>query len=174
MTPPVLETPRLRLRAHRVEDYPASCAMWASPDVTRYIGGKPSSPQQTWQRLLSYAGHWQLLDFGYWVVEERAGGRFVGELGFANYERDIVASMRGVPELGWALVPEVRGRGYATEALGATIAWGDVRFPDPRTVCLISPQNAPSIRVAQKVGFAEFARTELGGQTVLLFERIRA
>ena len=174
MTTPVLETDRLRLRGHQLGDYPASCAMWGNPDVVRYISGRPSSPQQTWQRLLSYRGHWQLLDFGYWAIEEKTSGRFIGEVGFADYKRDLEPAMQGFPELGWALAPEVHGIGYGTEAVRAAIAWGDEHFPGSRTVCLISEENAASIRIARKVGFAEFSGTTIDGKTVLFYERIRA
>lgn len=147
--------------------------MWAHAQVTRYIGGKPSSPQQTWQRLLGYAGHWQLMNFGYWALEEAASGRFIGEVGFADFKRDLDPSMRDVPELGWALVPEAHGKGYATEALHAAIAWGDERLPSSRTVCLIDTDNLPSIRVAAKCGYFVFSQAALNGKPVLLFERFR-
>ncbi|GAC1538838.1 MAG: GNAT family N-acetyltransferase [Candidatus Velthaea sp.] len=170
---PVLTTERLRLRAHALDDFDASCRMWADPMVTRYIGGKPSTAQQTWQRILGYAGHWKLLNFGYWVVEETASGRFAGEIGFANFKRNIDASMRDIPELGWALAPEFHGKGYATEALRTVIGWGDKRFTTPRTVCLINPENAPSLSVAAKCGYTQIGRSTLNDSPVLLFERHR-
>src|ERR1700729_2426842 len=85
---PILETERLILRAHGIDDFVHSAAMWADPEVTRYIGGKPLSEEETWARLLRYVGHWSLLGFGYWVVEEKATGNFAGEIGFADYKRD--------------------------------------------------------------------------------------
>jgi RimJ/RimL family protein N-acetyltransferase len=67
--------------------------------------------------------------------------------------------MRGVPELGWALASRFHGKGYATEAVRAVVAWGDVRFGPTRTVCLIGAENLASIRVAQKCGYAVFEET---------------
>jgi RimJ/RimL family protein N-acetyltransferase len=90
---PVIETSRLMLRAHRVEDFAASAALWGDRDVTRYITGKPLTNEEVWSRLLRYAGHWQWLGFGYWVVEEKASGRFIGEMGFADYRREIEPSI---------------------------------------------------------------------------------
>jgi RimJ/RimL family protein N-acetyltransferase len=168
---PVIATARLTLRGHRLDDFEASFAMWSDPVVTRYIGGKPSTEQQTWSRLMSYAGHWSLMGFGYWVAEETSTGRFAGELGFANFHRDIAPSMRDAPELGWALAPHFHGKGYATEAVRAAVAWGDVHFGRARTVCLISPDNAASIRVAQKCGYAVFERTLFNEQPTLFLER---
>ncbi len=168
---PVIETARLRLRAHRLEDFEDSFAMWSDPVVTRFIGGKPSTEQQAWSRLLGYAGHWVLMGFGYWAVEEKATGRFAGELGFANFKRDIAASMRDVPELGWALASPFHGQGYATEAVRAAVGWGDVRFESARTVCLIDPANLASIRVAEKCGYAVFERTLFNERPTLFLAR---
>ena len=86
---PVLETERLRLRGHRLDDFAASSAMWADEVVTRYIGGRPFTEEEVWARLLRYVGHWALVGYGYWVLEEKATGAFVGEMGFGDFKRDI-------------------------------------------------------------------------------------
>jgi RimJ/RimL family protein N-acetyltransferase len=120
--------------------------------------------------MLRYAGHWDFLGYGYWAVEEKSSGAFIGELGFADYRRDIT-SIQDVPELGWALVPNAHGKGYATEALVAAVAWGDEYFGPARSVCIIHPDNAPSLRVAEKLGYHEFDRVLFSGQPTILFER---
>lgn len=168
---PIIETDRLRLRGHRVEDLDACIAMWSDPQVVRFIGGKPSTPQQTWMRLLAYAGHWSLLGFGYWAIEDRQTGAFVGDVGFADFKRDVAPSMRGVPEIGWALATPFHGRGYGTQAVRAALRWGDENLPSARTVCLIDAENAPSIRVAEKCGYRAFDRTAYDGRTTLFFSR---
>lgn len=145
--------------------------MWSDPLVTRYLGGRPLSEEEVWRRLLCYAGHWEWLDFGYWAVEEKASGALVGDLGFADYQRDFQPSIRGVPELGWVLARRAHGRGYATEAALAAIAWGEKRFGATRTVCIIHPENRPSVRVAEKCGYREVQRTAYKGQPAILFER---
>ena len=171
MNVPIVETARLVLRGHRLDDFEASFAMWSDPVVTRYIGGKPSTEQQTWSRLMGYVGHWSLMGFGYWVIEEKSSGRFVGEAGFADFRRVIAASMRDVPEIGWTLASRFHGKGYATEAVRAVVAWGDVRFGPARTVCLINAENLASIRVAQKCGYAEFERALFNEQATLFLAR---
>ena len=171
MTAPTLETRRLTLRAHRRDDFEESFAMWSDPIVTRYIGGKPSTEQQAWSRLLNYAGHWALMGFGYWALEEKATGRFVGELGFANFRRDIAPSMRDAPELGWALASPFHGHGFATEAVRAAVAWGDERFAAARTVCLIDEENVASVRVAEKCGYGVFERTVFNERPTLFLAR---
>jgi RimJ/RimL family protein N-acetyltransferase len=147
--------------------------MWSDPNVTRMISGTPSTESQTWLRLLAYTGHWQLRNFGYWVIEERDSGAFVGEAGFADFKRDIGPAMRDVPELGFALATRFHGKGYATEAVGAVVSWGDANLPYDRTVCLINAQNLPSLRIAEKHGYRPFDRTTFNQREVVLLDRTR-
>ncbi len=152
---PTIETERLRLRSHLCEDLADCVAMWSDPEVTRYTIGAPSPAQRTWARILAYRGHWVLLGFGYWAVVDKASGRYIGELGVADFKRDNQPLMAGVPELGWALATHAHGRGYATEALQAVIAWGDTHLSSRRSVCIIHRDNHRSFRVAEKLGFEE-------------------
>ena len=145
--------------------------MWADPVVTRHIGGRPFSREEVWSKILRYAGLWALLGFGYWAIEEKASGRFAGEVGFADFKREIEPSFAGAPEIGWALAPWAHGRGFATEAVGAAVAWSDGHFASMQTVCLIDPDNAASIRVAEKCGYREFERTKYKNQPTILFRR---
>lgn len=168
---PVIETQRLRLRAHRREDLPQCVAMWADPIVTRFIGGTASTEQRTWARLLSYVGHWALMGFGFWVIEERESGDFVGEIGFADFKRDGAPLLRAGPELGFALLPRFHGKGYATEAVRAVLAWGDERLTAGKCMCLVDAQNAASLHVLQKFGFEAVARESLNGVPVVFLAR---
>ncbi len=168
---PILETARLRLRGHRLDDFAACSAMWADPVVTRHIGGKPSTQEEVWTRLLRYVGHWAWLGFGYWALEEKASGEFIGELGFADFKRDIEPLLKDMPELGWALVSRAHGKGYATEAVGAATVWGDEHFGRKQTACLIHPENLASIRVAEKCGYRESQRTTYKDHEVILSVR---
>ena len=168
-SPTVLTTHRLILTPHTRDDYLDSYAMWSEPDVFRYIGGKPFTREEVWARLLRYVGHWAMLGYGYWVVREKQSGRFVGEVGFADYHREMEPSLMNTPEVGWALDPAVHGRGYATEAVRAALDWADVRWPDADTACIIAPENLPSLRVAHKCGYRERLRTTYkGNQTIVL------
>lgn len=166
-----IETERLRLRRHRANDFDSCAAMWADPVVTRYIGGKPFSREESWARLLRYAGHWELLGFGYWAIEEKETGRFVGEAGFADFRREIRPPIQGIPEIGWAFLSAVHGRGYATETVKALVVWGERHLSSKRTVCLIHPDNAASIRVASKCGYREYVTGSYRGNSVLLMTR---
>ena len=167
---PTLETERLVLRGHTVDDFADCAALWADPVVVKYIGGQPSTGEQAWARLLRYAGHWSLLGFGFWVVVERATGRFAGEVGLADFKRDIDPPI-GDLETGWVLAPWAHGKGFATEALRAVLAWSDSRFPGKPTACVIDLDNAASIRVATKCGYTERSRTTYHHDPIIVFNR---
>jgi RimJ/RimL family protein N-acetyltransferase len=79
-----------------------------------------------------------------------------------------------MPELGWVLACVAQGKGYATEALRAAVAWGDARFGPAPTVCLIDPDNLPSLRVAEKIGYREIKRAAYSGRPTVLFKRTPA
>ena len=168
---PVLETPRLRLRPHRREDFDESAAMWADETVVRHITGRPATREEAWSRLLRYAGHWPLLGFGYWVVEAREDGRFVGEVGFADFQRDLTPAPRGRPEAGWVLKASEHGQGFATEAVTGMLNWGDRYLPGPETFCMVAPQHVASIRVARRVGYGQDLTGTYRGESVLLLSR---
>lgn len=170
---PELETERLRLRAPRVEDFPHSAAIWTDPVVVRYTAKKPLTREESWTRFLRYIGHWSLLSFGYWFVEDKATGNFIGEVGFADYKREIVPSLEGMPEIGWILAPSHHGKGLATEAVRAALGWGDAHFSSPQTACIIDPENFASVRVALKCGYREWQTTTYKSDTVMLFIRER-
>ena len=168
---PLLKTDRLILRKHNVEDFMALHEMWTEPAVYQHIIGRPSTREESWSRLLRYIGHWAMLRYGYWAVEERATGAFIGEMGFADYQRDIDPPLDGRPELGWILKTSTHGKGYATEALSAIASWGDAHFGGKETACMIAPENTASIRVAGKIGFVKKLRTTYKGDPTLVFYR---
>ena len=168
---PVIETERLLLRGHRLEDFAPCAAMWADPLVTRHIGGQPFSAEESWSRLLRYAGHWAMLGYGYWMVEEKSTGAFAGEVGFADYHRSLTPPLPAGPETGWVLASAFHGKGYATEAVRASLQWGDAKFALNETNCIIHPENLGSIRVALKCGYTETAPRTYKGQPVTAFIR---
>ncbi|HEX8658092.1 MAG TPA: GNAT family N-acetyltransferase [Hymenobacter sp.] len=168
---PVLETARLLLRGYRADDYAPWVAMWQHPDYYRYFRPDPLPNEEVWKVLLRGAGHWVLMGYGFWAVEEKATGQFIGAVGFADLKRDIEPPIGEAPEIGWVLAPEVHGRGYASEAVAAALAWGEAFFGVVRTVCIIHPENEPSLRVATKFGYREYARTTYNGGPIVMLER---
>lgn len=170
MTAPTLETGRLRLRSMRVEDLDDYAAVWADPGVTRYTSGRPLSREEVWARLLRYLGHWAALGYGFWAVEEKSTGEFLGEVGIAQFHRGIEPPLT-LPEAGWILAAKAHGRGYGTEAVRAAVAWAEGRFGSPHLTCIIHPENVPSLRVAAKCGFREVRRAIYKDHPLIVFER---
>jgi RimJ/RimL family protein N-acetyltransferase len=156
LNPPVIQTQRLTLRAHRVDDHADCAALWGSAAVTQFIGGKPQSAQEAWFRILRYAGSWKLLGCGSWAVTDRETGAFLGEGGFSDFRRGI-AELEGAPEIGWVFAPTAWGRGIASEAVGAMVAWGDANLVAPETRCMIANGNIGSEKVAIRNGYVAFA-----------------
>ena len=171
MEAPTLETERLRLRPFRASDLDAQAAAMGDPEVVRFVGGQILSREETWRKLIGGAGLWPLLGFGYWVVERREDGAYCGQLGFADFKRDMRPSIEGTPEMGWIFAPQVHGRGYASEACAGALEWLDAALPGREATAIINHGNAPSIRVAEKNGFSIREEASYRGEPILLFRR---
>jgi RimJ/RimL family protein N-acetyltransferase len=147
---PRIETPRLILRGWRPHDFEPYAALLGDGASARFItrGGRPYGEREAYAEMLFLVGHWQMLGHGMFVLEEQASGEFLGRVGTLN--------PRGWPavEIAWALVPEARGKGYATEAATAAINWFMEGFPCDRLVSIIDPRNVESQRVATRLGEA--------------------
>ncbi|HEY5337033.1 MAG TPA: GNAT family N-acetyltransferase [Rhizomicrobium sp.] len=168
----VIETDRLILREHRLADFTAYAAMRADPLVMKYMGkGDLLSEEEAWAKFLATAGHWNTVGYGTWAVEEKVSGDLIGGLGFAEKKRPPEHPASGAPEMGWSFAAAAHGKGFASEALDAALAWGRDFFGAERTVCVISTDNAASIRLAQRHGFRQFATATRHGLGRLVFER---
>lgn len=169
----VAETKRLILRRHAASDFPSYFTMSADPQMARFAGRAPAGPDEAWMRLLRQAGHWSLYGYGFLALEEKATGCFVGEAGLAHFRRGLGQAFDGAPEAGWAIAPWAQGHGYATEAAAAALDWFEMRFGMGRTVCLIHAGNAPSLRVADKLGYTPLGQCTYRGYDAFTFERVR-
>lgn len=168
---PILETPRLVLRGHRLDDFDAMMAIWTDPVVTRHFHGGPMTREDVWGRLLRSIGMWAAFGYGTWAVEEKESGAYVGRVGVAEMKRDLDPALEGVPEAGWTFAARVHGRGYATESTRAALAWLDDRLGNPRLFCIIATENLASIRVAEKCGFRFWRATVYQEKPTLIFLR---
>ena len=167
---PVLETQRLTLREFRLEDFEAFAEMWADPEVVAHISGVVRTRSESWFRLMSHAGAWPINGFGYWVVVEKASGKFAGHVGFGEMMREIEPSIEGQPEAGWVLAQWAHGKGYATEAMQAALEWGLPRFGGTAPVAIMDPDYLPTRRVAQKCGFVKKSLATYKGEPCLMME----
>jgi RimJ/RimL family protein N-acetyltransferase len=140
-----LETPRLLLRPPRIDDLDPFAEMMTDEETARFIGG--TSPRaMTWRALMTMIGSWHAHGFAMFSVIEKETGRWVGRLG--PWMPD---SWPG-PEIGWAVVRDCWGRGYAVEGAIATTNWAFDTLGWTTVIHSIAPQNRASQRVAQKLG----------------------
>lgn len=159
-----LKTERLVLRMLREDDLDEYAAMAADPEVTRYLGdGSTLARADAWRQMAMILGHWRLRGYGMWAAEEISTGRLAGRIGFFNPE--------GWPgfELGWTLRREFWGRGYATEGARAALEYGFTEMNRERVISLIRPANAPSIRVAERLGEKLEGTVDLHGNEALVY-----
>jgi RimJ/RimL family protein N-acetyltransferase len=168
---PVIETARLRLRGFESRDLEPQAEAMADPAVVRHLGGTPFSREESWRRMLASPGLWVLLGYGYWVAERREDGAYLGQIGFADFKRDMVPAIEGLPEMGWIFAPRAQGQGYAAEAVLAALDWADEALKAPEIVAIIDPDNRPSIRLAEKAGFDRREDALYKGEPILLFRR---
>lgn len=171
---PVIETARLILRGQTEADLDAMCAFWSDPAVFRFISPQPRPREEVWRRLLANAGSWALLGLGSWAIIRKSDKAYLGAAGLLEAKRAMEpAFAAGTVEAGWSLAPAAQGQGLAFEAMQAVAQWSDAYLPERRMVCMISPENAPSLRLAGRLGFLEYGRTTYAGSAVVLFERAR-
>ncbi|MGL5363334.1 MAG: GNAT family N-acetyltransferase [Bosea sp. (in: a-proteobacteria)] len=167
----LVETARLHLRPHTIDDFASVRQLWANPEVVSFISGTPSTPEESWARLLRYIGHWAAFGVGYFAIFYKADGRYLGECGFMEFQREITPSLAGSAEVGWVLSPDAWGRGVATEAMTAVLGWHSARPGALPLSCIIAPGNAASIKVATKLGFTLETETLYRERPTLVFQR---
>jgi RimJ/RimL family protein N-acetyltransferase len=164
ITIPTLSTQRLTLRGFTAADLDALAPIYADPEVNRYIGdGTPADRAATWRALAGMLGHWQLRGYGMWALIERATGRLIGRAGLYNPE--------GWPglEAGWLLARDCWGRGFATEAGHAVLAYAFTQVGADHLISLIRPGNTASIRVAERLGERLERESDLMGHRTLVY-----
>ena len=168
---PLIETARLRLRTFETRDLDAQAAVMSDPEVVRHLGGRPFSREETWRKMLASPGLWAMLGYGYWVAERIEDGAYLGQVGFADFKRDMTPSIENIPEMGWIFAPQVQGQGFAHEAVAAALGWADEALPGREIVAIIDHQNFRSIRLAEKAGFGSREEAVYRGEPILLLRR---
>lgn len=168
----MIETERLLLRPHVVGDFDAFKAMSQDAEVMRYIGREPSTEDEAWLRFLAHFGRWQIQGYGLFAIIEKETGQFIGDAGFSDFCRGLGADFDAFHEAAWVLSAAGQNKGYAFEAMTAAHIWLEKQFKPNKTVCIISPENEPSIRLASKLGYQETGLGNYKDSDVIKFERI--
>jgi len=157
-------TKRLILVPHGLDDVDDCARMWADPAVVRMIRDTPFSYQETWSRILRYAGHWSLLGYGYWVIRNRENGRFHGELGFARTYRTLPGEAAGLPEVGCTLERTSWGRSIGQEATLAVLRWMDDVACIRDTAAITDERNHAALAVLTTNGYRHCDQMDFEGK----------
>ena len=168
---PIIETMRLRLRALRESDLDVQAEMLGDPDYMRHLGGQPLGREEAWRKILCGLGLWIVNGYGYWSIERRDTGAYIGQVGFADFKRAMSPSIEGIPEMGWLIAPAAQRQGFAGEAVRAALDWADTALAGREIVAIIDPGNAPSIRVAESAGFSDCVEATYRDEPILLLRR---
>lgn len=154
LVPENLETERLYLRMPKESDWSDLYEYYSDPECTRYTNGKPMSETESWRKIASLVGHWQLRSYGSYALEEKTSGKVIGVAGF-EFPKGWPD-----PEIQWGLARQFWRKGYATEAVKAIKQVGFKLLPDISFISIIHPENANSIALAKKIA-ASYDRTFL-------------
>lgn len=140
-----IETPRLLMRPPIKDDFECWALMEADESVKANTGA-PQDRRESWSQLLSIAGHWSLMGWGALCAIEKASNRFIGRFGPSKpYGWPAV-------EIGWMLLPEFQGRGFALEGAIAAMDFAFYDLGEARVIHTIRPANVASQKLAQKLG----------------------
>ncbi len=143
-------TERLLARPPRPEDWDEYRALFSDPAIEEWLRPPPLRPfgdDDLLEMLHADELHWQVNDFGPWVLTDRDDGSLLGRGGlrWLELEGSLIA------ELPWTIAPRRQGEGLASEAAAAAIEWA-ATIGLAELVALIRPENAASLRVAEKIG----------------------
>ena len=166
-----LDTARLSLRQPRRGDLGDLVVMMAPDAVRRHLGNRPATHDDQFARLLRSAGSWALYGYGTFIVRRRDDPRIIGVAGVFHSWRGFGQGMDDVPEVGWILAQDAWGQGLAREAMHAVLDWFDATHGPTRIACMIDRENAPSLRLADRLGFVRYGEHLLDGRTVVLLQR---
>jgi RimJ/RimL family protein N-acetyltransferase len=168
---PRLETERLVLRGWTRSDREPYFAILQQPAVYRHFGPEPMGMEECWRRLMAAAGGWQLNGFGGWAVERREDAKLIGMVALFTAWRELQPQFGNDPEMGWIFATEAHGRGLAFEASRAALDWAESHLEPVPLWAIIAPANAPSFRLAEKLGFERHSETSYHGEPTAVLKR---
>jgi len=168
---PRIKTERLVLRPWRRQDFEAHYAIVSDPEVMRHFSGPITSKEDCWRRLSASVGSWSLLGFGGWAVERGSDDKLIGMVSLFNAWRALEPEFGEEPEMGWIFSTEVHGQGLASEACRAVLDWAEASLDPTPVWAIIAPSNAPSFRLAEKLGFEKVGDTLYNDEPTVVLKR---
>lgn len=154
----ITETRRLKIREIAVDDVPQLYELYSDASVTRFMEPLFADPEQEILYTREYIKNvYGFYGYGMWVLESRDSGQIIGRAGLEYKE-----GFEGL-ELGFMLGVPYQHKGYAYEACSAILAYG-IKELGQRAYCsFVNEDNAASIRLCERLGFAPRDRTKLSG-----------
>lgn len=155
----VLETERLSLRQVELADARFMLELLNSPGFLENIGDRGVRDEDQArayieERVLgSYRDH----GFGMWLAVQKGDGAPVGLAGLVRREG------LETPDVGYAFIQKVWGRGYAQEAAAAVLAHAQGPMGIPKLAAITTPENFASMAVLRKIGFIYQGMIQLPG-----------
>ena len=143
----MIETERLILRKIDPDrDFEAWAKAMADEQTVQFLGTKPMSRANAWRSMAMVMGHWAIRGYGFFSVELKETGEWVGRIGPWQPEGWFG------PEVGWTLSPDHLKKGYALEAARASMSYSFEALGWSRIIHVIMVGNEPSIALAEKLG----------------------
>ncbi len=160
----ILETEHLLFRPLTFSDLNDLTALYADPEVTRFLGG-PRSRDEMEVVLNEYIREYETSGLSFFATIQKSDERFIGQCGLLNQE------VEGLPEveLGYVLAPQYWQRGLALEGTQALKDYGLKQLGFPRLISLIAPGNTASCHIAEKIGMRFEREVDQWGQHFLLY-----
>jgi RimJ/RimL family protein N-acetyltransferase len=169
---PFLTTERLELWLPRSPDMRAMHDVVLDPETGRFLGPRAQFSDHA-IRFMRNAGSWFLYGYGAFMLRLRGQDGVIGNCGVFHTFRGLGEDFDDQPEAGWIVAADHVGQGLAGEAMQAVLAWFEREHGAQRIVCMIAPDNEPSLKLAARLGFAPLRDAELpDGAAVRLFERL--
>jgi RimJ/RimL family protein N-acetyltransferase len=161
MNPDVIETERLLLRVPEDSDLEAWTAMFADPEVSRYLGPPIDSRDAVAAHIRAIRERHEVDEFGLLAVVRKEDGRVIGRSGFLVWDTRTwtpttlcCAGKHAEVEIGWTFIRECWGLGYATEAGAACRDRAFTTLGTRRVAAVIQPDNERSLAVARRLGMS--------------------
>ncbi|AKA35369.1 GNAT family N-acetyltransferase [Flagellimonas lutaonensis] len=140
-----LETERLIFRQWEPSDYEQFSKFYSDEKNARFVGGVKSK-EEAYRLLATYIGHYELNGYSYLAVAEKTSKNLIGTVGLWN------SRPWPEPELGYWILSEHQGKGFATEAGLAVKIFALEALKFDSLVSYIDPSNEASIQLALRLG----------------------
>jgi ribosomal-protein-alanine N-acetyltransferase len=160
----ILETEHLLFRPLTFSDLDAMTALYADPEVMRFLGG-PRKRDEVQHVLHGYIREYQTYGHSFFATIQKSDQQFIGHCGLLHQEVEGNIEI----ELAYVLAPPYWQQGLALEGTRALKNYGLQQLGFPRLISLIPPGNRASIHIAQKIGMQYERDVDQWGQHFQLY-----